>query len=173
MCGMVASCIQVSSILPVTLEDPQAWCSTGPVLDFNARTTNYFSFVCSCVEEMFARHFANITANEVAAPKPAGRVLKALQIATEVAEFGTQCQSKSWACGIAPHGTRACKLWTTMLGFRTCHVSDLEEVVEWYRTHETNPDAIPTVSKSAVAQMLASSPHAGTRQGVPQREPTL
>ena len=46
-----------------------------------------------------------------------------------------------------------------MFGFRTSHVSDLEEVVEWYRTHETNPDAIPTVNKSAVAGMLVSSPH--------------
>ena len=76
--------------MPVTLEDPQAWCSTGPVLDFNALSPNDFSFVCTCVEEMLARHFAKITANEVAAPKLAGDVLKALQIATEVAEFGTQ-----------------------------------------------------------------------------------
>ena len=131
MCGMVALCIQVSSILQVTLEDPQAWCSTGPVLGFNVLTTNDFLSVCMLVEEMLTRYFANITANEVAAPKPAGRVLKAFQISTQVAEFCTQCQSKSLACGITPpHGTRACKLWSTMLGFRTCHVPDLEEVVE-------------------------------------------
>ena len=112
------------------------------------------------LQEMLATYFGNITASEVAAaPEPSCHVLKALQIATQVAEFERQCMRKSLTCHIAPHATHACKLWSTMFGFRTASISDLEEVVEWYRTHETNPDAIPRVSKSAVVQTLVSNPH--------------
>ena len=147
----------VFDILPLTLQDPQAWLATGQTFDFKLPPANECLSTCHFIETSLAPYFANITVAQVAADENQS-VKKALKLATQVVDFGTQCFSKSLECGIVPHGTAACKLWCTMLSHRTADVQDLKEVVDWYDAQKRDPKGVvPSVHESVIAQMLESS----------------
>ena len=116
----------------MTLEKPQAWLPTGHALEFKVAPDQDRLVLCAFIEANLASYFADISGASVAATPPEGPVVKALKIATQIADFGTQCQNKSLVCGIAPHGTAACKFWCTMLAYRTADVPDLKALVDWY-----------------------------------------
>ena len=74
----------------MTLEKPQAWLPTGHALEFKVAPEQDRLVLCALIEASLASYFADISGGGVAATQPEGPVVKALNIAMQIADFGTQ-----------------------------------------------------------------------------------